>query len=415
MIACLVGASPRLAELAGQFSPIVESIGEDEVVFSIDGLGSLFGNVQQVASEIGRRGADMKITASLAIAANKSTARLAARNYRGVTIIEPGREANVLAEIPVEALAIDPDLIQTLHRWGVETLGAVAALPETGIRERLGEAGSGLRRLALGQGDEVIAVRKEAEDYREYRELDASIEQLEPLLFIVSAQLHGLVNRLGHNGYSALGVELTLTLDGGGIFVRRIELPVATRDPLNLLKQFQFSLDSKPPNAPICAVQTLVLPSKPRTTQHGLFHPAAPQPDKLQILLGRLRGIAGPERVGTPEILNTHRPDAFRMRSCAFEPTDPRIGTGFASHIAFRYFRPPISAQVILRNQLPLRIISHRVTGQVIHAAGPWRTSGGLWTHERWDRDEWDVLVDHQGIYRIYLSGSLWFLDGSYD
>src|SRR5580698_5786638 len=96
VVACLFGCSPRLAELANQFSPLVERVAAGLVVFSVDGLGSLFGDSHQIASEISRRGVEMSVNASLAIAANKSTAMLAARNFRGVTIIEPGREADVL-------------------------------------------------------------------------------------------------------------------------------------------------------------------------------------------------------------------------------------------------------------------------------------------------------------------------------
>ena len=42
MFACLYGSSARLAELADQFSPLVEKAGDGVVVFSIDGLTSLF-------------------------------------------------------------------------------------------------------------------------------------------------------------------------------------------------------------------------------------------------------------------------------------------------------------------------------------------------------------------------------------
>jgi len=60
VIACLVGKSARLSELAGQFSPVIEKVGDGSIVFSVDGLGSLFGNVFQIAAEIARRGAQME-------------------------------------------------------------------------------------------------------------------------------------------------------------------------------------------------------------------------------------------------------------------------------------------------------------------------------------------------------------------
>jgi hypothetical protein len=32
-----------------------------------------------------------------------------------------------------------------------------------------------------------------------------------------------------------------------------------------------------------------------------------------------------------------------------------------------------------------------------------------------WDRVEWDVALENQGVYRIYEASGLWFVEGSYD
>ncbi|MEP6538622.1 MAG: hypothetical protein ABJF23_25005 [Bryobacteraceae bacterium] len=70
MFACLFGRSAQLGELAAQFSPLVETVDADTVVFSIAGLGRLFGDTNQIVSEISRRGHEMKIVANLAVAVN---------------------------------------------------------------------------------------------------------------------------------------------------------------------------------------------------------------------------------------------------------------------------------------------------------------------------------------------------------
>ena len=67
MFACLFGRSAQLGELAAQFSPLVETVDADTVVFSISGLGRLFGDTNQIVSEISRRGHEMKIVANLAV------------------------------------------------------------------------------------------------------------------------------------------------------------------------------------------------------------------------------------------------------------------------------------------------------------------------------------------------------------
>ena len=415
MFACLSGDSPRLAELAGQFSPLVENTGPNTVVFSIAGLGSLIGDAHQIASAIARQGAAMGLAANLAIAANPSAAILAARNLPGTTILAPGHEAHALASIPIEALPAAPDQILTLRRWGIRTLGELGALPEAGLVERLGAAGSRLRHLALGHGDSVLDIQPPAIDYTAHQELDHPIELLEPLLFVLSSMLHELTRKLQHNGGAASRVTVTLTLERRKTFTKDIDLPVAVCDPVALLKQIQLALEAHPPRAASVAVGVTLHPAPPRVAQSGLFMPAAPESEKLQTLLARLRALAGEDHVGSPEILNSHRPDAYRLRPCAFEPCEPKDAMSKVLRLALRYFRPPLAARVDMDRGVLKRVASSRVSGRILECAGPWRTSGEWWTDTVWSRDEWDVVLEDRAIYRLYLTSEQWFIDGSYD
>jgi protein ImuB len=73
-------------------------------------------------------------------------------------------------------------------------------------------------------------------------------------------------------------------------------------------------------------------------------------------------------------------------------------------------------ASVTLRGHRLRRIVSERVTGDIVQAAGPWRTSGDWWTsHTTWHRDEWDIVLEDRAVYRIYCTDGQWFLEGSYD
>jgi protein ImuB len=392
-------------------------VGDDAVVFSIRGLRRLFGDPHEIASAISSSGARMGIAATLAIAASPASALLAARNLPGVTVILAGHDVDVLGSLPVDALEAEPELLTTLRRWGVATLSELAALPETGVRERLGEEGCRLRRLALGQEPRFLRIDPPAPEYATRQALDHPIELLEPLLFVISAQLRELIGRLEQNGGAAGRVTVNLELDGGGEFTRIIQLPFAMRDPRALLKQIQLSLEGDPPKASIVSVCLLVDAAEPRTIQGGLFLPAAPEPERLETLLVRLRGLVGENHVGSPDILETHRPDAYRIRPCAFEPSLPeaREQSLRPLRLSLRYFRPPIVARVHVRAGSPQRLESPRVSGLVLRAAGPWPTSGEWWATTAWNRREWDVALDDQGIYRIYQVSDRWFLDGSYD
>src|SRR5579871_5924291 len=125
MFACVFapGASQAaLLALASSFSPLVEDTAPGMVIFSIVGLGRLIGTPPEIAAVVARRGAEAKIHGNLAISADPDTAMLAARHFRGITLIPPGHEADHLGNLPVHVLPADAELVETLDRWGIRTL-----------------------------------------------------------------------------------------------------------------------------------------------------------------------------------------------------------------------------------------------------------------------------------------------------
>ena len=60
------------------------------------------------------------------------------------------------------------------------------------------------------------------------------------------------------------------------------------------------------------------------------------------------------------------------------------------------------------------------IAGEILWAAGPWRSSGDWWEQEGWSRDEWDIAFQEATgitLYRLVrdlLSGQ-WQVEGSYD
>jgi protein ImuB len=153
-------------------------------------------------------------------------------------------------------------------------------------------------------------------------------------------------------------------------------------------------------------------PVKPQSAQSGLFILAAPEPVKLELTIARLKSIVGPDRVGTPALLDTHRPGAFRM-SPAFAPAAPPSAPKF--RLAIRLFRPPRAARVALAAGHPSSVTAGAIRGRILDLAGPWRTSGDWWTADPWLRDEWDIALSDGALYRLYCDPRGWFVEGSYD
>src|SRR3989442_12218750 len=88
----------------------------------------------------------------VALAGSRTAARVAAMSAaEPVTVVPPGEERAALAGAPLAVLGLPPDLAAVLERWGVRTLGELAALPRDGLAVRLGPPGPPAPDLALGR------------------------------------------------------------------------------------------------------------------------------------------------------------------------------------------------------------------------------------------------------------------------
>ena len=263
-------------------------------------------------------------------------------------------------------------------------------------------------------------------------ELDYEIGTIEPLAFILSRMLDQICSRLRARNLATHELHLEL-----GIYVRILHLPVPIRNPKLLAKLVLLDLEAHPPGTSIHQVKVEAIPAKPRVIQNGLFVPLSPEPEKLELTLARIAAVVGEANVGSPEVLDTYRPDAFQVRkfgvAAAFEIAAercqnvaqglrPGLRSGSAPRLNFvhpltlRRFRPPFEATVQLRNTIPIWIAFHGVHGSIEKASGPWRSSGDWWRPNNWDREEWDIQV-LEAVYRIYydVHTDRWFAEGVYD
>ncbi len=417
MYACLHGTGLSL-EVASVFSPRAELIAADTLVVDIGGLDRLLGSPEQVARAMAGRAAALGITANIAVAANPGAAVHAARGLAGVTVIPPGAEAGVLGGLGIEVLSPAPAIEETLRRWAIRSLRELAALPADGVAARLGPDGARLQKLASGWGDRPLFPAAASPVFEESLELEYPATAQEPLLFFFGRLLQPLLARLESWGLAANELRLRLRLENQTEYQRTFRLPFPMRDQKTFLKLLQLDLEAHPPGAPVAAAALEARPARPRTWQHGLFVPPAPEPQKLELTLARIARLVGESNVGAPELVDTHRPGAFRIRRFESAPVPPRRTDGNAgARLALRVFRPPLAAAVEAAAGRPRRITARRLRGTVVSAAGPWRSSGDWWTRQAWSREEWDVALSDGALYRVYrdrLAGG-WFVEGSYD
>jgi len=400
-----------LVDCAGTFSPRVENTGAGTVVFDVEGLERLFGGYSEIAEKIRDSVCTRGLQANVAVAANADAAVCAARGFCGVTVIQRGTEAARLRDLPLDVLKPSPEISEALERWGIRTLGAFANLPAVQVSERLGQEGVKLHKLAQGAGARPIIPHVAALRFVEVMELDYDITTIEPLTFILSRMLDQICSRMRSRNVATHEVRLVL-----GTYVRTLNLPIPVRNSRLLTKLFILDLEAHPPGIAIKRVEVEAIPVKPRVVQNGLFVPLSPEPEKLELTLARLKAVVGEENVGSAEIIDTHRPDAFSVIPFGRRLRESTQRNSINLRLTLRLFRPPFDATVQLRDQIPTWIAFHGRHGSIATASGPWHTSGDWWRPTMWDREEWDVEVADM-LYRIYYDVHLdrWYAQGVYD
>jgi protein ImuB len=430
-------AHQALLDCAQSFSPRIEGTAPDTVLLDLSGLNLLFGSLPKIARDIFRRASNVGLQTNVAVASTLEAALLAARGFSGVTVAPEGKESELLSSLPVEVLfenetgLEESQFLETFKQWGIRKFRDLVALPEVALSERLGQRGLELRQKACGLGGRTLVPCDPPPMFEEVMELEFSLVLLEPLAFVLSRMLDQLCARLQARALAAHKLCLELTLEntrqcnteiGNALFLRTIHLPVPLLDAKLFLKLLQLDLKSYPPGAPILKVHLQIEPANPRPAQNGLFIPCSPEPEKLELTLARISSIVGEGRAGSPELLDTHRPDAFLMRR--FTPATGTAGNSPASEssvTALRIFRPPIAVTVSYENGRLSHISSKKqIAGDVLWVAGPWRSSGDWWEKDAWIRDEWDIAVQDKTSITLYrlihdLIRGRWLLDGSYD
>lgn len=436
-------AHEALMDCGYSFSPRVESTCPGTIILDLTGAERLFGSAIHISRKLSACALQLGIEANVALAANPDAALHTARGFSGTTVIHEGREAIHMASLSIAVLQPGAEILETLASWGVRDFQSLSALPAIPLKQRLGEYGVHLQRLARGETQRELIPAEPVTRFQESIELEEPLELLEPLGFMLNRLLEQLLSRLVMRSLASDRVQLDLELevhadrqlksarsspDATRAYQRTLKLPIATQDIKILLKLLQLDLADNPPQAPIRRVSVELFPARLRVAQAGLFQPRAPEPSKLEVTLARLRAVVGDkdeqgrDMVGFPVVNDSYKPDDFSVMpvppqsACDEEPELPSVPV-----IALRRFRPPLQAKVELADNAPVSLIFQGTKKNIVNASGPWRNAGSWWDRAgEWNRDEWDVEAIFQSgkaVYRIFCDrqSGQWFVEGMYD
>ncbi len=236
--------------------------------------------------------------------------------------VAPSKLAPYLAPLPVGLLAHRAEtaaLPDTLERFGIHTLGELAALPRAALADRFGTAGPLARDLARGK-DSPLRPRRPSESLEERLELpeSASGQQLERALGLL---IDRLLARRERRGRPLRAAVLGAKLVEGGSWRTRVTFREALADPRRMRLVLAPRLNELPAPADALRLKAEGF-GPPAGDQRSLLAEAAVvRAARLKEAVRQARAAAGPD--AALRILPVDPDSRVPERRLAFTPWDP--------------------------------------------------------------------------------------------
>jgi protein ImuB len=465
-----------LAGWCARYSPLVGMEQTDEpsaLFFDITGCAHLFGGEEGMAAQVARDSehagyfvriavADTIGAAWAAVRFNSNSSRhtpCAADGTRSVpaTIIPPGRQSDLLRELPVAALRLPADVVETLHELGIRQIGQLQSLPRSSLPARFGP--SVLERLDQmhGLAQELIVSVPPAEPV----EADWSFEEPTADRRAIESILQRLIGEIAEmlvarqEGAQRLVCHLLCAGKEPVCLAIGTLQPTAVATHLCELVRLQLERITLP--GEVLTVHVEATASGPLGAQQQEFFDAGINRDgqkHLAMLLDRLSSRLGEKAVLCPRLYPDPQPEyASRLETVlnnqgAYAPRSPRrnpkseirnpkrrssspaeAGTTnavpdyqFTATIAARPLclkpRPvPIEVISVVPDGPPVRFCWQATEHVIKDSWGPERIETGWWRGPHVERDYYRVETatgQRFWLFRQNATGK-WFLHGAFE
>lgn len=421
-------AGRRLGEALYGASPMVVPLDDQPGAYWIDARGmrwlggepGLATRLRALAADAGhpdlRVGLADAATAARAAAATTSAAE-------PVRIVPPGGDAEFIGGLPLDALAIDPELRATLRTLGLTTVAELRALPQPALISRFGARGRDALERAGGLDPHRPDGRPPPSLPEAVLALDAPVAQTGHLVFGLRGLADTVAARLVAQGLSATRLALLLALDDRSEHAEQLVPARPVHHPHLIFELVRDRLErggAADLSSPVTEVRLQVVEATPAAAEQAHLGAAQWDPAALEGALNRLQGRYGEPVVFEPQPRDATRPEkAGAWRPVVEVPLDPPLADPESEPPPAepapvrRWLAVPQAVDVRLdRDGLPQAV---RWDGgwRTVDARGPERLSGGWWTADPYAREDYRLALADGGILWVghdARNGTWWVL-----
>lgn len=422
-------ARTELIDFAESFTPDFELTTPESLVLDLSTL--LFDSSQAWIEHALRRAIYLGLPLHLAIDETPDFAHLRSLSRRTSAWVAHDRELELhlsggevdifslrLAEIhsPAGFYLPQQDLLKL---WGIDTLGDLAALPRQGLGERLGRDLLRIHDILHKKPSRLLKLERPSQNFASSHGFETPVENFEPILFVARRLFQALCNRLRANQRATRQIDLALNYEDGPTYRKTLKLSEETLDPNVLLRSLHTQLDGLRAIGRVEAFELELIAVVPRQKQQDIFHRGLKDAGQFADTLQQVSALVGHDRVGVPQIADTHRPDRFSLTPLdVTEKKTPLACSQPCHHLAMSRFRPAVEVSVVTEKRegcdVPLAVLTGPHQGHIQSRRGPFPLSGSWW-ERTWQEMQWDAELEGQVLVQLtQKSATQWELNGIY-
>ncbi len=412
----------RAAEWCIRFTPTAAVDLPEGLLLDVTGCSQLWGGDEPYLAEITRRLKDRGYHVRAAMADTVGTAWAVARFGKKSCIVGPGLDTEALLPLPPEALRLDGDTIERLHKLGLLQIKDFLRMPRSALRRRFGRQMIGKLNQALGLEEEMIQPVQLIEAYQE------RLPCLEPIVTATGIEiaLQRLLDALCHRlQQEQKGLRIACfkgyRVDGK---IERVDVGTnrASRNVKHLFKLFETKLATM---EPALGIELFILEAQKvqdvSPLQEALWEtPCGLHDSGLFELLDRVEG-----RIGTNHI-HRYIPDehywperSVKLASSIDEKLNVLWKTDRPRPLQLLSNPEPIEVTAPIPDYPPMLFRHKGKLHKIKKADGPERIEQEWWIREGQHRDYYCVEDEEGHRYWLFRSGHYsparsyqWFIHG---
>ncbi len=224
--------SEQVFEIFRRFSPMVEPLSVDEAFIDVSGCERLLGPAPDIGHQIKRQiRSEVGIVCSVGVAHNKFLAKIGSDLDKPDGFVEITEENvhTTLDPLKVEKLwGVGPAAAKVLHKLNIHTVGQLRAASLELLRDRMGDGGEHLWRLARGEDSRPVTPDSRAKSVGQEQTFAVNVSSSDELLRVLLNQCEQVARRLRRSGMCARTITLKLRYSDFTTITRAKTLPEAT-------------------------------------------------------------------------------------------------------------------------------------------------------------------------------------------